>query len=1088
MPPKIYHLHPLVAGNWTNWAGHFARIKAMGFDHVCTAPPFVPGESGDIFVTADHERLHPALGWDGSADDGLARLAGSAAEHGLRLMLDVMLDEVAGDAVIRQRQPDWFSTGFCGGPPDPRRGPQRLGVGHARFGDPQAAEALIAWWSDRLLRLVAAGIVGFRCLEPARVPRAAWQRIIEAVHAVKADCLMLAWTPGVDRSALGQLAGVGFDRVCASTAWWNGRDSWLLDEIEVLRPVAPALAAPEPSFADRLAARLDPQADLPTAYRHAMHRCAAMGDGWFMPMGFEFAARNNFDATHATPADLEQARQDAPADLSEDVAAANALMDRIATLSIAGALRPLTTPADAATALLRTAAADARESTRAMLVLINPTLSHAAPVPLPLSPLPPQAGTPLASPRPLVGDDDPAAPLTPGEVRVLIYGRAPDIAHALPAGPVERDHMEATRIAIEGIAPAIPDGDYAVKRVVGDTVTVAADIVADGHEVLAAALLWRPADEAEWRRVPMRLVVNDRWEARFTPERVGPHFYTVEAWWDVWGTFRHDLHAKHAAGQNVTLEIEEGRQMIARAADRASGMEREALRRILDDMAAADDERRVDLLLSDATLAAMHAVDPHAFSCWHAPLRLDADRPQAMFASWYELFPRSVTDDPARHGTFNDVIGRLPAIRAMGFDVLYFPPIHPIGTTNRKGRNNSLRAEPGDVGSPYAIGGPEGGHDAVHPQLGTLEDFRRLVAAAKEHGLEIAIDFAIQCSPDHPWLKQHPDWFRWRPDGSMRYAENPPKKYEDIVNPDFYAESAVPSLWLALRDVVQFWCDQGVRIFRVDNPHTKPMPFWRWMIGDIRDRHPDALFLAEAFTRPKVMYRLAKEGFSQSYTYFTWRNTKAELTEYLTELNAVPVRDFFRPNFFVNTPDINPIPLQTSGRPGFLIRAALATTLSGLWGMYSGFEICESAPLPGREEYLDAEKYEIRVRDFNAPGNIVAEITALNHIRRAHPALQTHLGVTFHNASNDHVLLYGKRRPGSPEIILVAVSLDPYVPQGATIEIPLWEFGQPDDGALNVVDLMRGHRFTWYGKNQYITLDPAELPFSIWQLTPPGAY
>lgn len=1088
MPPKIYHLHPLVAGHWTNWSTHFARISALGFDRVCCAPPFVPGESGDIFITADHERLHPALGWDGSADAGLARLAEAAGTHGLRMLLDLTLDEVAGDAAIRQQRPDWFSSTFCGGPPDPRRGPQRLGVGHARFANTETAEALIGWWIDRLRRLLQAGIGGFRCLEPHRVPPVVWRRILEAVRTVRPDAMMLAWTPGAPRDALDGLAGLGFDRVCASTAWWDGRDPWLLNEIEALRPIAPALAAPEPSFAERLGNRLPPGADLITAYRHAMRRCAAVGDGWFMPMGFEYAARISFDAAHATPDDLVRARQDAPADFAPDIAATNALIDQLGALSASGTLRSLAGPAAPATALLRTGEAAARDAARALLVLINPALGHAAPVPLPLSPLPPQAGAPMGSPRRLEDDGDPADPLQPGEVRILLYGRAPDIAGASPAGPVERDLMEAARIAIEALAPSVPDGDYAVKRVVGDVVLVSADIVADGHEVLAASLLWRPADEAEWRRAPMRLVVNDRWEARFTPERVGRHFFTVEAWWDVWGTFRHDLHAKHAAGQNLALEVEEGRQMIVAAAARASGAEHAALQGILDDLAALDDAQLVALLLSDGVLAAMRAVDPHPFSVWHKPQLLDVDRPQAMFASWYELFPRSATNDPHRHGTFNDVIAQLPRIRAMGFDVLYFPPIHPIGRVNRKGRNNSLRAEPDDVGSPYAIGAEEGGHDAVHPQLGTLEDFRRLVAAAKDNGLEIAIDFAVQCAPDHPWLKQHPDWFRWRPDGSMRYAENPPKKYEDIVNPDFYAEAAMPSLWYALRDVVQFWCNQGVRIFRVDNPHTKPMPFWRWMIADIRDRHPDALFLAEAFTRPKVMYRLAKEGFTQSYTYFTWRNTKQELTEYLTELSVAPVRDFFRPNFFVNTPDINPIPLQTSGRAGFLIRAVLATTLSGLWGMYSGFEICESAPLPGREEYLDAEKYEIRVRDFAAPGNIVGEIAALNHLRRAHPALQTHLDVAFYNASNDQVLLYGKRRPGGSEMILVAVNLDPHAPQECTIELPLWEFRLPDDGMLNVVDLMRGHRFAWRGKNQYIRLDPAELPFSIWQLTPPGAY
>ena len=434
------------------------------------------------------------------------------------------------------------------------------------------------------------------------------------------------------------------------------------------------------------------------------------------------------------------------------------------------------------------------------------------------------------------------------------------------------------------------------------------------------------------------------------------------------------------------------------------------------------------------------------------------------------------------HGTFRSVIERLPDIRRMGFDVLYFPPIHPIGRINRKGRNNNLRAESGDVGSPYAIGSVEGGHDATHPELGTLEDFRALLDAARDNELEIAIDFAIQCAPDHPWVTQHRDWFRWRPDGSMRYAENPPKKYEDIVNPDFYGEASFPAVWTALRDVIQFWVDQGVRIFRVDNPHTKPLPFWHWMIADIQSRHPDVLFLSEAFTRPKLMYRLAKVGFSQSYTYFTWRNTKQEITEYLTELTTPPVAAFFRPNFFVNTPDINPVFLQTSGRPGFLIRAALAATLSGLWGVYSGFEICEAAPLPGREEYLDSEKYEIRPRDYTAPGNIVAEITALNRIRRQHPALQSHLGLKFYPAYNDQVILFGKRDTIDLSMVLVAVSLDPHIVQEAVIEVPLWEFGLPDQAAISVTDLMRGESFTWFGKTQRIWLDPSDLPFRIWRL------
>ena len=429
------------------------------------------------------------------------------------------------------------------------------------------------------------------------------------------------------------------------------------------------------------------------------------------------------------------------------------------------------------------------------------------------------------------------------------------------------------------------------------------------------------------------------------------------------------------------------------------------------------------------------------------------------------------------------------AIRDMGFDVLYFPPIHPIGRTHRKGRNNSLTAGPDDPGSPYAIGSAEGGHDAIHPELGSIEDFRALRRAAAAHGLEIALDFAIQCSPDHPWLREHPEWFAWRPDGTIRYAENPPKKYEDIVNVDFYAPGANPSLWIALRDVVLFWAREGVRIFRVDNPHTKPFPFWEWLIADIRGTFPDVIFLAEAFTRPKVMYRLAKIGFSQSYTYFTWRHTAAEFRDYLTELADAAPRDFFRPNFFVNTPDINPPFLQRSGRAGFLIRAALATTLAGVWGLYSGFELCEAEPIPGREEYLNSEKYEIRVRDWTRPGNIIAEITRLNAIRRANPALQTHLGVTFLQCGNDDVLCFVKAAPAADiqagdNMVIVAIGMDPNTPQTARLPITsaMRDFAGP--GPLRVEDLMTGRTEDWHGDTYEATLDPASRIFAVWRVQP----
>ncbi|RXF75322.1 alpha-1,4-glucan--maltose-1-phosphate maltosyltransferase [Hansschlegelia zhihuaiae] len=648
------------------------------------------------------------------------------------------------------------------------------------------------------------------------------------------------------------------------------------------------------------------------------------------------------------------------------------------------------------------------------------------------------------------------------------------------------------RIAIEAVTPSVDAGRFPVKTIIGRAVTVEADIFADGHEVLRAEILWRGPDDADWRREPMAELVNDRWRGAFTPTGIGPHSYAIEAWRDDFGTFRRDLTKKREAGIDVALETDEGLQLLE---DHASAAPAELARPVADVVLRtrpSDVSARVTALLDHATAAAAKAADPRAHATRSAPLPLEVERIRAEFASWYELFPRSESGDPARHGAFRDVIRRLPMIRDMGFDVLYFPPIHPIGKTNRKGPNNTLTPGPQDTGSPYAIGSEEGGHDAIHPELGTLEDFQALVRAAKEHGLEIALDFAIQCSPDHPWLKEQPGWFKWRPDGSMKYAENPPKKYQDIVNVDFYGPDAVPGLWEALRDVVLFWAENGVKTFRVDNPHTKPFPFWEWMIAEVKRKHPDAIFLSEAFTRPKVMYRLAKIGYSQSYTYFTWRNHKHELAAYLTELTTTAPKDFFRPHFFVNTPDINPFFLQTSGRPGFLIRAALATTLSGLWGMYNGFEVCESAPLPGKEEYLDSEKYQIRIRNWNQPGNIIQEITRLNRIRRENPALQSHLGVEFFNCFDDQILYYGKPRPSADgaeiqDMILVFVTLDPNYERTAPYELPLWRFDLPDDGTVAVEDLMRGNSFTLTGKNQTIYLNPNELPFHVWRLTKQGA-
>ncbi|MGC5698623.1 alpha-1,4-glucan--maltose-1-phosphate maltosyltransferase [Pseudomonas sp. NFXW11] len=637
------------------------------------------------------------------------------------------------------------------------------------------------------------------------------------------------------------------------------------------------------------------------------------------------------------------------------------------------------------------------------------------------------------------------------------------------------------RIAIENASPVLDGGQFAAKAVVGQGIQVSAKVFADGHEQLAVRVCWRHEQQPDWHSQPLQEQGNDGWLGQFPVLQVGRYRFCIQAWIDQYASFCHELEKKHQAGVPLGLELQEGRMQLQQAAERSGDALREQLLELQRQLEALPHEQQVELFLQQGSRQLMAEADqrPHLSQSPEYPLEVERER--AQFASWYELFPRSITDDPRRHGTFSDVHERLPMIRDMGFDVLYFPPIHPIGRSHRKGPNNSLTAGPDDPGSPYAIGSEEGGHGAIHPQLGSREDFRRLLAAAAEHGLEIALDFAIQCSQDHPWLKQHPGWFNWRPDGSIKYAENPPKKYQDIVNVDFYAAEAVPELWLALRDIVIGWVQEGVKTFRVDNPHTKPLPFWQWLIAEVRGQYPEVIFLAEAFTTPAMMARLGKIGYSQSYTYFTWRNSKSELASYFSELNRAPLRDCFRPNFFVNTPDINPGFLHDSGRPGFLIRAVLASMGSGLWGLYSGFELCESAALPGREEYLDSEKYQLRPRDFNAPGNIIAEITQLNRIRRENPALHSHLGLKLYNAWNDSILYFGKR--SGDNFLLVAVSLDPFNAQEAHFELPLWELGLADDAATQGEDLMNGHRWTWYGKTQFMRLEPTQ-PFGIWRITP----
>jgi starch synthase (maltosyl-transferring) len=1071
---RFYYLHPLLAGPIDAWAPQLDRIAAMRFDAVVIAPPFATGAAGDLFLVADPDRLDPRLG-AGSAIAALARLADAAAQRRLGLILDVVIDRVAAEQAS-ERLSIWYRVDASDDLPDPRQPPRQRGAAEISVNGDVAS--LVAWWGKRLVEWADAGIAGFRCIRPHQASALLWRGLIAAVRHRHPDVGFMASMLAPEAAAL---AECGFDLVESCSREWDYRAEGFADAADRLTRVAPLVAMPEAPFGRRLGHTYTDGGQARRAAHRALAFTTAYGASWLMPMGFEFGAAREMDSARDRLDDFARLVAEAPFDLTSEVTAVNAQFS--SGKARVTALRSVSPPDASAAALLLTDGASGNVANQPRLVLVNASLDE--PVRIALAPLLTVSGLDSA----LLDDVADTAPLEPdrtitirpGDVRILTAVAAPPIGR-IAANLVEA--AAAPRIAIEAVTPTVDAGRFAAKRLVGETVEVSADLISDGHDRLAAALLWRPSDEAQWRETAMTPTGNDRWTGRFPLSRIGLHLFTVLAWKDRFGSFTEELEKKRAAGLPIDLELEEGRLLVVENTALADQTAAPGLAALVGALKQANAQERRRLLLAPATAEMMAAVRirPHAHQ-HPTNFPVEAERRVAGFASWYELFPRSQSGDVRRHGTFDDVIRRLPAISAMGFDVVYFPPIHPIGRTNRKGRDNSPHAEPGDPGSPYAIGSTEGGHDTIHPSLGTLADFRRLRAAVAKRRMELALDFAVQCAPDHPWLSEHPDWFIWRPDGSIQYAENPPKKYEDIVNVDFYAGSAVPSLWLALRDVVLFWADEGVRLFRVDNPHTKPLPFWEWMIAEVRGRYPDAIFLAEAFTRPKLMYRLAKIGFSQSYTYFTWRNTKAELTDYLTELTT-NASEFFRPHFFVNTPDINPVFLQTSGRPGFLIRAALAATMSGLLGVYSGFEMCEARALPGREEYAGSEKYEVRAWDWDAPGNIIAEITRLNQIRRANPALQTHLGISFHNAFNDQILYFSKATADLQNVVLVAVNLDPRFPQECDIEVPLWLWGLPDAASVAVTELMDDHNFTWSGKVQHIHLDPAMMPFAIWRIRP----
>ncbi|MBV1833334.1 alpha-1,4-glucan--maltose-1-phosphate maltosyltransferase [Novacetimonas pomaceti] len=1047
--PVIRYLPASQVHRPDRWAEVFSRDADSGFSDCLISPIFASGD--DAFLVSSFGEGNASLSWGCPFLTGLQKLCDTAGEYGMGVLLDLPLDRVAHDGILARRYPQWYIS-----TDDPRA--RRLNVSSFH-------QEICDYWRGILQSLLGAGVRGFRCDAPQNLPPDFLRDIIRISHAILPSCRWIAWTAGLSGDATYQIATTGVDLVSSSVAWWNRHDPWFVEEWRALPGTVGRLACPVPFPAGiASSADVDPEREIMN-----LRLAGATGDGMLVPA---FAENET---------------------MFEDIRVHDALL-HAGRMTGSGRTR-LAPPhlrassADNPITVLVVRHGD-EHAPRMRVILINPSPWHAASAcPDTLCPdiLAPDFGSlsPIDGGRPPVSlIHDGWLTLESGEVRVFeTQANGPPIKH--PHATNMHAVMKPGRIAMENVTPAVDPPRFAVKAETGTSITVEADIFMDGHDLLAARLSWRAVDDPLWRHAPMEPIGNSRWRGFLSLDRVGPWEYTIEAWQDRYASLARSLEKKQAAGRIETQDIADARVMIHAAMADTDGLMKTRLARLLDDLLRMSQAEMTGHLLSAPVRALMDHVSSRPFLTRLAtPVAIFAERPAARYGSWYELFPRSQGAGPDRHGTLRDVIGRLPYVRDMGFDVLYLPPIHPIGRINRKGRNNSLQAQPGDPGSPYAIGSAEGGHDAIHPQLGTIEDFRDLVRITHEYGMELAMDFAIQCAPDHPWITTHPQWFDHRADGSIRHAENPPKIYEDIVNVDFYAPAAIPDLWHALRDVVLFWIDEGIRIFRVDNPHTKPLPFWEWLIADIRARHPDVIFLSEAFTHPKMMYRLAKAGFSQSYTYFTWRNTKQELTSYMTEITSRPVRDFFRPHLFVNTPDINPFFLQDGSRAAHLIRMALAATLSGLWGMYQGFELCEATPLAGREEYMDSEKYQIRTWDDDRPGNIIPETGRINAIRRHHRSLQTHLGLRFYNMFNDSIIYFAKGMTDMSDVVLVAVSLDPVNVQQSTFEIPLWEWRLPDSASLRVHDLMRDRHEIWTGKIQHVRLDPGDLPFAIWHVRP----
>ena len=1005
---RIYNLFPTLAGTVRDWTAHLARVAGMGFNAVYINPFHYPGFSGSLYAVKDYYRLNPRFRGDAPGDDDtlLHGFTDAARACGLRVIMDLVVNHTSKDSELVARHPDWFTRDPKGDvvspgaidPADARRQTVWGDLAELDYRPPQRGQ-ILGYFQQVVRHYVALGFGGFRCDAAYKVPAEVWRGLIDEAKAASREVVFCAETLGARKEDVFALADAGFDYLFNSVKWWDFESPWLIEQYEAFRHIAPSIGFPESHDTKRLVSELlaagIPESLIEPHYRQAYAFAAAYSAGVMMPMGFEYGWSRALDVVMTRDDEPERKRFD----LSGFIAEVNAMKQAIPALNEEGPQRLLTNQGDRLVALER----QTESGQDRAFILINRdereprevVLERLVGKGLALTDLSPGSRPPGREAG--VGARLVVEPL---EVRVLrsrspkrIRDGAPKETGGEAASSLHVPWRPGVRIAIQDVYPEVDGGRHPVKRVLGDELEVQADVFCDGHDQLRAVVRFG-LEGQEWRETPLVLFDNDRWVGRIRLDQLGLWRYTIEAWIDRFESWRDEFEKKREAGQSVELELIEGRAIVAAALRQAGPDDSARIRELLRNFDAGNTRRRAEIMLSSGLRELMVRCQPRSdVMRYPRELEIIVDRQTARFAAWYEMFPRSQGKVAGKSASFDDCIARLPEIARLGFDVVYLAPIHPIGRINRKGKNNSTVAEPGDPGSPYAIGSAEGGHRAINPELGTLSDFRRFVRAATAHGIEVALDFAIQCAPDHPWVVEHPEWFRFRPDGTIKYAENPPKKYQDIVNVDFYNPDRA-GLWEELRDTVMFWIGEGVRTFRVDNPHTKPLPFWEWLIREVKVRYPEAIFLSEAFTRPKMMRALAKAGFTQSYTYFTWRNTKTELIEYLTELTQGPAKEYFRPNFFTNTPDILPVFLQQGGRPAFRIRLVLAATLSGVYGIYNGFELCENTPVPGREEpiaseqqefielyggtqppareeYLNSEKYEYKVWDWDRPGNII---------------------------------------------------------------------------------------------------------------------